>query len=198
MKSYSEHSEDRWIMKNIKLPKWGFYVDIGAAHPTHMSNTAFLRDLGWLGIQIDADPYWIPYWKKEGLELINRTVYFSNKVVPFTINKTAHRLSKVEMFAKPPSNDPITGFYSTPLVLNYLFDKMKITHIDLMSLDVEGLEYEIFYSLEKKYWPDILIFEYDTLGKKDYRLQKALNDFKSFKELHKTANNFIFSHEDIK
>ena len=74
MRFYSSNGEDKWVAKNITLPKKGFYVDIGAAHPTRMSNTAFLRDMGWEGIQVDADPYWIPYWNKIGLNLINRVI----------------------------------------------------------------------------------------------------------------------------
>ena len=27
MKFYSEHNEDKWIAKNLRLPKKGFYLD---------------------------------------------------------------------------------------------------------------------------------------------------------------------------
>jgi len=188
MKFYSEHNEDKWIAENLRLPKKGFYLDVGAAHPTRMSNTAFLRDLGWKGIQIDADPYWIPFWKKKGFDLLSRTIFTDTTVVSLDVNKSAHRLTKVS----PDKKDLMV----TTTTLNNLLYTNCVEHIDFMSLDVEGLEYDIFKSLSKRYWPDILIFEYDTIGKKDHRLKKMLDKIPSFKFLHQTENNFIYYHTE--
>lgn len=186
MKFYSEHGEDKWIYKHIKLPKKGIYVDVGAAHPTRMSNTAFLRDLGWTGIQIDADPFWIPYWNKIGQFLINCPVWIDNKGVGFNSNKSAHRLSKVDPTKKT----------NPSLTLNEILSTYGVDHIDFMSLDVEGMEFDIFQSLHTQFWPDTLVFEYDTVGETDYRLQQFFRTGTYYKELHQTANNFIFHHTD--
>ena len=185
MRFYSSNGEDKWVAKNITLPKKGFYVDIGAAHPTRMSNTAFLRDMGWEGIQVDADPYWIPYWNKIGLNLINRVISKVGEEIYFKQNNKAHRLSKVVTNSRGNA---------ISLSLNNLLENFsdEIPHIDFMSLDVEGIEYDIFKNLDKKYWPDTLVFEYNTLGKLDYRLQRYLLNTSYYKELWRTKSNFIF------
>ena len=62
MNFYSEYGEDRWIAENLKLPDRGFYVDVGCAVPGSGSNTAFLRDRGWGGLVIDANPAYAALW----------------------------------------------------------------------------------------------------------------------------------------
>jgi hypothetical protein len=149
-----------------------------------MSNTAFLRDLGWEGIQIDADPFWEPYWMKRGLHLLNCIISKYGESRNFAINKKAHRLSKIDH----------SGPLRKTVGLNDLFYANNIGHIDFMSLDVEGMEFPIFQSLDNEYWPDTLVFEYDTVGETDYRLQQYFRSGTYYKELHQTANNFILHH----
>jgi len=182
MRFYSSKGEDKWIVKNMKLPEKGFYVDIGAAHPTRMSNTAFLRDRGWEGIQIDADSFWTPFWDKLGLVLFNRVVWTESTKINFEVNKSAHRLSKIGK----------KGIKTQAINLNDFLQEYSFPHIDFMSLDVEGSEYEVFKTLHKKYWPDTIVFEYNTLGSFDFRLKKYLQDSGYYKELHRTPSNFIF------
>lgn len=186
MKFYSEHGEDKWITKHLPLPDEGIYVDIGAAHPTRMSNTAFLRDRGWTGIQIDADPYWKPCWEKKGLHLLTVPVWTKDSGVRFAVNNKAHRLSAISP----------EGIKSHCMSITSICEWGEFKHINLMSLDVEGKEFDIFRTLEKKWWPDILIAEYDTLGKQDYRLRDYLNNSNYYKEVLQTSNNFVFFHTD--
>lgn len=50
--TYSQYGEDR-ILYNMLGRAPGFYVDVGAHHPHHLSNTYLLYCLGWRGIVID-------------------------------------------------------------------------------------------------------------------------------------------------
>jgi hypothetical protein len=156
-----------------------------------MSNTAFLRDLGWSGIQIDADPYWKKYWLEQKLILINCIVSADGKGVKFKANKKAHRLSTIS-----EEGDRKPSYTLDNIMTSSLISHNHVPPINLMSLDVEGIEYEVFKSLNKKYWPDILVVEYDTLGKRDFRLQNFLSERSYYKQLHRTENNFIFYHTD--
>lgn len=58
--SFSAHGEDRVLLALYEelggVPEDGFYVDVGAYHPTALSNTAVLHDLGWRGINIEPNP----------------------------------------------------------------------------------------------------------------------------------------------
>jgi hypothetical protein len=59
---YSEYGEDRWVVEHLMLPQRGIYLDVGAGHPEINSNTAFLRDRGWRGLAVDANPDYGPHW----------------------------------------------------------------------------------------------------------------------------------------
>jgi hypothetical protein len=59
MKSYSQAAQDRFVHKLIVEPeqlKTGTFLDIGCCHPTEISNTFGLEEIGWLGILFDIDP----------------------------------------------------------------------------------------------------------------------------------------------
>ena len=48
-------NEDKFIQflkKNLKKKK-GVYIDVGCYHPIRLSNTKFLYEKGWKGINID-------------------------------------------------------------------------------------------------------------------------------------------------
>jgi len=56
-KYYSQFGEDavlRVLVNSGERP--GFYVDVGAYHPKHLSNTYFFYKKGWRGINIDPNP----------------------------------------------------------------------------------------------------------------------------------------------
>jgi hypothetical protein len=54
--SYSQEGEDMILRRIFAGKAAGFYVDVGAHHPFRFSNTCLLSELGWRGINIDADP----------------------------------------------------------------------------------------------------------------------------------------------
>ena len=54
--SFSQEGEDLVLARIFEGKKNGFYVDIGAHHPTRFSNTHYFYRRGWSGINIDAMP----------------------------------------------------------------------------------------------------------------------------------------------
>jgi hypothetical protein len=60
-RSWSQEGEDMILRRLFEKKKTGFYVDVGAHHPKHFSNTYFFYRMGWNGINIDA----LPGTKKE-------------------------------------------------------------------------------------------------------------------------------------
>lgn len=53
MISYAQNFEDVILMRALGHIKNGFYVDVGAGHPTQFSVTKAFYDLGWHGINIE-------------------------------------------------------------------------------------------------------------------------------------------------
>jgi FkbM family methyltransferase len=56
--SYAQEGEDLVlsVLMEPDVPRSGFYVDIGAHHPTRFSNTMHFYDRGWRGLNVDARP----------------------------------------------------------------------------------------------------------------------------------------------
>lgn len=55
-KSYSQEGEDMVLRRIFEGQRSGFFVDVGAHHPTRFSNTFFFYSLGWRGINIEPNP----------------------------------------------------------------------------------------------------------------------------------------------
>lgn len=67
-KSYSQAGQDRWVYAMIVGPEKlydGSFLDIGAGHPTELSNTFAIEKLGWRGLLVDSDVGSIDALEKE-------------------------------------------------------------------------------------------------------------------------------------
>jgi FkbM family methyltransferase len=53
--SYSQNLEDVMLFRALGHIQQGFYIDLGAFHPTEDSVTAAFYNAGWSGINVDAD-----------------------------------------------------------------------------------------------------------------------------------------------
>lgn len=81
--------------------------------------------------------------------------------------------------------------------LDTLLDEADITEIDLLSLDTEGTELEVWSTFDpNKYKPRIVIIEYDTVGqpKRDKEILGRLA-MDGYARVHQTPGNLIFTRE---
>jgi FkbM family methyltransferase len=53
MISYAQHLEDETLMRALGEVQNGFYIDVGASHPSEGNVTKVFYDLGWCGINIE-------------------------------------------------------------------------------------------------------------------------------------------------
>lgn len=182
-KSFSQEGEDLILKRIFEHTKQGFYIDVGAHHPFRFSNTYLFYKQGWRGINIDAMPdsmklfkrfrpkdinLEIPIGAKEGeLEyfIFNEpalNTFDSSKVEPI-LQKSCYKLIKTQKLSIKPLHQ----------ILNQYLPAHQ--NIDFMSIDVEGLDYEVLSSNDwQKYRPKILLVE--ALGGGD---MKALLDSKT-------------------
>ena len=197
---HSQFGEDRYIYEHINLPDKGVFVDVGAGHPIKRSNTYFFEKNGWTGICIDTDPYqyellrkyranaeWAAISNQEG-EIDFSRAYLSD--YSSLIGK-----EKYNSIAKVQFKDVIR----VPCFkLETILTKHKIDHIDILNIDVEGTELEVWNSFNyTKHKPRIVVIEYFTFG-----LSNNLEEIKEFfsrlpyKLVHTTCTNLIYLHQD--
>lgn len=154
--SFAQCGEDlivRYIfrLRNIYTPS---YIDIGAHHPFFFSNTALLYENGSTGINIEANPHLIDAFKKHRKKDINLNIGIGNNndnLDFFVISDpTLSTFSLTE--AKAVTK---TGKYTiseTHQIPTQTIDQVIAKHFnnewpDFLSLDVEGLDFEILKSI---------------------------------------------------
>lgn len=177
MQAYSWEGEDilvNKIMCAVFGIQKGFYVDIGAHHPFNFSNTALLYSLGWRGINMDAMPGSMALFETHRPEDINLEIAISP--VPAVISFSC--------FDKPVLNGFLTEdivnihvargarlLKQIPIqaydINSVLTEHVAGREIDLLSIDVEGMDYAILSTLSNSIRPRLIITE--ALGATDVR-----------------------------
>lgn len=165
---YSQEGEDILIDRILNNQKNGFYIDIGAHHPFRFSNTYYFYKRGWRGINVDAMPGSMQLFAQYRPEDINIEAGISRDPSPLTYYR----------FNEPALNTFIKEEAEKKHgVANYLIEE-KITiqtttlaaiieqylpagkQVDLLTIDVEGLDLEV---LESNNWtkvkPRVIVVE---------------------------------------
>lgn len=186
MSFFSEFGEDEWISKHLPLPEKGFYVDVGANQPGAGSNTAFLRAKGWAGLAVDANPEFAKLWAGIPGTLFVAGIVSDEPIVGFDFKQIAghSRVEKVNRL-----------FATTTLDRLLQTVKPEVARIDLLSLDVEGHEFNALLSLSLFRWkPAIIISEFSTAGiGEDVRVANFLQTPpRPYELVHQTPANQIF------
>ncbi len=169
--SYSQEGEDLIISRFFEGQPKGFFVDIGAHHPKRFSNTYLLYMKGWTGINIDPMPGIMNLFNKTRPNDINLEIGISaedSELTYYIFNERAlNTFSKREASIKAQI-DPLKYFIVKEQVINtyplstildrYL--KNSSHNIDLMSIDVEGLDLDVLISNDWiKYRPKLILVE---------------------------------------
>jgi FkbM family methyltransferase len=175
---YSEDGEDGVLRAfyETRSDYRGFYIDIGAYHPIHLSNTQWFYEQGWHGINIDATPGSMKSFDKIRKHDINIETGVSDtrgemEFHLFGTTSTVNRL-RAPNISEP---DELEGsgkmIKITVQPINELLD-MYVTpgqHIDFITMDVEGHELKILQSLDfEKYAPDFFLIEELDFVNKDF------------------------------
>jgi FkbM family methyltransferase len=145
----------------------GFYVDVGAHHPKRFSNTYRLYRRGWRGVNIDANPGSMEAFRCVRPRDINVEAAVSSscqELTYYVFNEPA-----LNTFKKELALSRLGGIYAIidevtieALPLWQLLDRHvpPNTRIDLLTVDVEGLDYEVLYSNDwTRYCPEFVLAE---------------------------------------
>jgi FkbM family methyltransferase len=177
-----------------KEKKDGFYIDVGCYHPIRLSNTRFLYDKGWRGINIDISKKSIDLFKIARKKDINLNIGIGNK------NKVSEAYFKKDLFHANTfvydHAEKLLGEYIKKKInvhtLNSVIDSnAKNKKIDFLDIDCEGKDLEVLEGLDlNKNEIDLISIEmhgYDESTKRDgelifdimrkYRYTKLYGDF---------------------
>jgi FkbM family methyltransferase len=158
--SYAQRGEDLIIadiLKNLKITRPS-YLDIGAHHPTYLSNTYYFYRAGAHGVCIEPNPLLAKQIKRKrsrdivlpiGVGSIDRassTFYIMSTPTLSTFSKTEAETylssknygdQKIEQIVKIPQRN-----------INSVIKEYLNNRVDLLSVDTEGMDYEIITSID--------------------------------------------------
>lgn len=144
---FSQEGEDLFLLRALGDAGPGFFVDVGAHHPTRFSNTYALYLRGWRGLNIDATPGSMEAFRGLRPEDINVEAAVSDSAAPL----------RFHMFREPALNTFDAALAETYVKDGWpLLEVREITPrplrdimarhwpkgrpVHLMSIDVEGEE----------------------------------------------------------
>jgi FkbM family methyltransferase len=188
--SFSQEGEDLILERFFEGRNEGFYIDVGAHHPIRFSNTQLFYLKGWRGVNIDAAPGSMEAFNRLRKRDINIEAAISNGCVELnyylfnepalnTFNKErAEFLIKNTEYKLKRTVSVLTQPLSQILASNIAIGQK----IDFLTIDAEGLDYEILLSNDwKRFRPYILLIEntggtLDTMeDSAEYNFLKSLN-----------------------
>lgn len=188
---FGQWGEDRWLAEHLVPPAVGVFVDVGAGDGTRGSNTRYFENHGWTGLCVDADPR-------------NHTLLARRRCTVATC-AIATRVGRrpFSMYKGKPSwsglGDRGTAYTSISVdcrTLEDLLTEAGIGRIDLLSIDVEGDELDVWNSFAAtRHRPGIVIIEYDD-NEPDRSQQRILSYLDGYQVLHRTPANMLLRGQD--
>ena len=183
-KTYSQFGEDaclRGLMEQrlLQNPAYrGFWVDIGAHHPTRFSNTRMFSELGWHGINVDALADVIDLFSKRRPHDINVNVgigdkpgelsYYQfpehayNTFLRARVDELAREWRRVLVEGRDYKVRKIQVITLKELLDHYLPEGQKV---DFLTVDAEGMDLAILESNDwSLYRPDFVLVEILRVG----------------------------------
>lgn len=167
--SYSQEGEDLLLDRLFGAQSAGFFVDVGAHHPTRFSNTYLLYRRGWRGLNIDPTPGSMEEFERVRPRDINLEVAVSSVEGErsFHLFDEPALNSLDEGLSRERARSSNYSLRKTITVAAIPLRQILETHlphsvdgIDLMSIDVEGHDMDVLRSNDwERFRPRILLIE---------------------------------------
>jgi FkbM family methyltransferase len=181
--SYSQNFEDVLLNRVFKYKNNGFYIDIGALHPSFDSVTKAFYDRGWSGINVEPIKDYFNLFLQERQRDINLNIAISNvegnldffEVVGqpgnSTLNKSiAYEIAKEKGLEVSQHNIPVK-------TLEQICQEYVNQKIDFLKIDVEGLEEQVILGGNwETFRPTVLVIE-TTLPNTNIRCENQISIF---------------------
>lgn len=160
LRSYAQEGEDLILQRLFEGQKRGFYVDVGAHHPIRFSNTYLFYKQGWRGINIDATPGSMELFRKKRPRDINLELAIAQEEAEadfYIFNEPALNTFDQQLASQRHGSRyrvvQVRPIKKQPLAA-VLRDYLKLGQtIDILSVDVEGLDLEVLRSNDWQRFP---------------------------------------------
>jgi FkbM family methyltransferase len=164
--SYAQNFEDVLLNRVFKYKTRGFYIDVGALHPTFDSVTKAFYDRGWSGINIEPIKEYYDVFQKERQRDINLNIALSNsegnleffQVVGQPGNSTLNKQIAYEIAQEKGLE--VAQYNVFVKTLASICQEYVNQKVDFLKIDVEGLEEQVILGGNwEVFRPTVLIIE---------------------------------------
>jgi FkbM family methyltransferase len=189
---YSQFGEDEWIFNNVpNLPKEGFFCEVGAYDGRASSNTLAFEEMGWHGCCVEPDPQ-IANQCRHNRRAFTLTCAIGDKSKAFPFQ--AFHINRADRGTSGLDREPTGESIMVPVKsLEDVMDLWNPPSLDLLSIDTEGTELQVWLSRGIRWDPKVVVIEFLTepgMSRLD-RIREQLEQDK-YKLVHTTHANAIF------
>eukprot|EP00038_Savillea_parva_P008970 m.180377 g.180377 ORF g.180377 m.180377 type:complete len:359 (-) comp14988_c0_seq1:97-1173(-) len=164
----AQYKQDKEIQRRFFHNRKGMtYMDIAANHYKSISNTYFMdRCLAWEGICVEPNPAYHPgLLQNRSCAMVPKCVSDTKETVTFTFptNFWEAPLGGVaggQFKNRRPDDSAYTDVTLECATVSELMDQAGVTHIDFLSLDVEGHEKKLLTGIDfERFTFDVILCE---------------------------------------
>ncbi|MBS1668862.1 MAG: FkbM family methyltransferase [Bacteroidetes bacterium] len=211
--SFSQAGEDQvvsYLFHTLGIPKPTF-LEIGSNHPYSGNNTYFFYNRGSRGVCIEPDPDLYELLRKKRPQdiILNVGIGLQKQqqadlyIFPYPYSGWNTFSFEEASFREKESGIKIFKKTTVQLIdINSVFEKYFTTPPNFLSIDIEGLDYEILQSIDfAKYKPDVICAETISFSTKNEEVKTdeiaVFLESKGYFVYADTHINTIFCRTDI-
>jgi FkbM family methyltransferase len=162
----SQEDEDRLVREFFGSGEKGFFVEVGANHPTEASQTWHLEQAGWTGVLIEPQPdlaaFLVTARKAKVFAAACTSPENAGRSLPLHVDGARSALDRDRM--APGARADYTIVVPTRTLDSILEEAEAPVPIELLSVDVEGHEIEVLRGFDFARWRPLLIMVEDHVG----------------------------------
>jgi FkbM family methyltransferase len=156
--SFAQNGEDLLAWNYFERKSAGFFVEVGANHPTRLSQTWFLEQQGWSGILVEPLPACC-----EELRALRRSSRVVQAAAGAQAGEAVLNVAAADVWSHLGESKDMEVVARIPVAVRTLDDilaECQAPHMDLLSVDTEGTELDVLRGLNLgKHRPSLLLVE---------------------------------------
>lgn len=166
----AQHGEDAQLAARFGHKRGGYFVEVGALDGEKLSNTYYFeKELGWSGVLVEADPRQAENCRqtRSASFVANRAAVAPGAPASVTLEvadgqEEFSTLSPNRVYAGILAERNITthGIEVPTATLDQILVEAGTTHIDFVTIDVEGHELDVMRGFDLARWrPTVVLIE---------------------------------------
>jgi FkbM family methyltransferase len=160
------HEEEERLVREFFGDEIGYFVEVGANHPTFGSQTWHLEQAGWKGLLIEPQPdlaaFLVTERKAKVFAVACTSPDEAGQSLALHVDGARSALDKKRM--TPGAQAAYTIMVPTRTLNSILVEAEAPAPIDFLSIDVEGHEVEVLSGFDFERWQPYLILVEDHVG----------------------------------